>query len=73
LVRGTKAIYVYGIITYEDAFGESHTTNYRFMQNGKTTTVGQDITMTICEEGNEANGTQKKWKKFFKKMLWFVK
>lgn len=54
LIKGTKAIYVYGIITYEDIFGKQHITKYRFMQNGKTTTVGQDITMTICEEGNEA-------------------
>ncbi|MCJ7664376.1 MAG: hypothetical protein MUO24_09060 [Desulfobacterales bacterium] len=55
LVSGKTAIYVYGNITYKDAFGKEHFTHYRVMQNGLTGIMGQSTTLTSCEEGNEAS------------------
>jgi len=54
LIKGTQAIYIYGTITYK-TFGRWYSTNFRYMQNGFTATIGQTTIMTGCEEGNEAN------------------
>lgn len=54
LIAGTHAIYVYGNIIYK-TFGKRRITNFRYLQNGLTATIGQTTLMTGCEEGNEAN------------------
>ncbi|MDQ3564596.1 MAG: hypothetical protein M3436_10800 [Pseudomonadota bacterium] len=51
--EGTKAIYIFGRITYDDAFGKSKFTNYRYMVGGAFGTRGPDVAQ--CEEGNDAN------------------
>jgi len=52
---GKTAIYLYGEITYRDAFRKKRSTKYRYMYNGLTGTVGKTNAMTGCEEGNEAD------------------
>lgn len=55
LVNGTGAIYVYGEITYEDAFGNKHFTNYRVMHHVMGGAIGVNTSLTFCEEGNDAD------------------
>lgn len=53
LNNGQLAIYVYGIASYVDAFGENRFTNYRLICGGDS---GDALpALNICEEGNEAN------------------
>ena len=52
LTTGAQTLWVYGIITYRDAFGIDRFTNYRFMIGGG---VGIHNTMCTCEEGNNEN------------------
>jgi hypothetical protein len=54
LKRGTKAIYVFGYISYRDAFGRRRKTNYRFMYGAFTGGIGITTGMTISDEGNHA-------------------
>jgi hypothetical protein len=52
IIAGTKALYVFGIVTYRDAFGKTRTTHYRLIQGGRVGIRG--IHLMGCEEGNEA-------------------
>jgi type II secretory pathway pseudopilin PulG len=49
----TKAIYVFGKIDYEDAFGVGRCTSYRFMVGGNSGVLGGD--MLRMDSGNEAD------------------
>jgi hypothetical protein len=49
----TKAIYVFGKIDYEDAFGVRRCTSYRFMVGGNSGLLGGD--MLRMDSGNEAD------------------
>jgi hypothetical protein len=49
----TKAIYVFGKIDYEDAFGVRRCTSYRFMVGGNSGLLGGD--MFRMDSGNEAD------------------
>ena len=53
LADGTAAIYVWGLITYKDAFGTDRFTNYRYMIGGNVGVRG--VFLAQCENGNEAN------------------
>jgi hypothetical protein len=55
LRSGTGAVYVYGEITYVDAFGKSHFTHYRTMYHRMGGAIGVSTTLNFCEEGNDAN------------------
>jgi hypothetical protein len=52
ILRGTKVLYVFGVIRYADIFETKHFTRYRFMTDGDTHKSGSLI---ICAEGNEAD------------------
>ena len=52
---GTGAIYVYGDIGYEDAFGKKRFTNYRLMYHAFGGAIGVSTDLTFTEEGNDAN------------------
>lgn len=54
LRNGTGAIYVFGDISYKDAFGVDRITNFRFMHGTMTGAIGVSTDMTICGEGNDA-------------------
>jgi hypothetical protein len=49
----TKAIYVFGKIGYDDAFGVRRCTSYRFMVGGDSGLLGGD--MLRMDSGNEAD------------------
>jgi hypothetical protein len=49
----TKAIYVFGTISYEDAFGVKRCTSYRFMAGGDSEILDGD--MLRMDSGNEAD------------------
>jgi hypothetical protein len=51
---GSKAIYIFGVITYDDIFNTERTTKFRYMLDGE---VGpsNDGALRICADGNEAN------------------
>lgn len=52
VINGIKAIYVYGVIEYEDAFGVTRTTKFRYMCGGDSgVSAGA---MYACHEGNKA-------------------
>ncbi len=55
LRNGTGAIYVYGEITYVDAFRQSRFANYRVMYHRMGGAIGVSTTLNFCEEGNDAN------------------
>ncbi len=52
LQKGIAAIYVYGEITYIDAFKIKRFTKYRYSHTGP---IGETMVMRACEEGNEAD------------------
>lgn len=52
LQDGAMAIYVFGRIDYEDAFGKPRFTSYRFMVGGNAGVHGENLSQ--CEEGNDA-------------------
>jgi len=54
---GTHAIYAYGRIEYEDAFGKVRWTNYRlrYTQAAWPPLVTTAMSMNFCAEGNDAN------------------
>ena len=54
LRNSTKAIYVYGEITYRDAFRHGRHTNYRYRHNGLTGVVGINSDLTGSDEGNSS-------------------
>ncbi len=53
LRAGTKALYVFGEINYEDAFGIARWTRFRFMIGGDVD-IRPEGFMGACLEGNEA-------------------
>lgn len=55
LRNGTGAIYVYGEITYEDAFKKSRMTKYRVMYHRMGGAIGISTGLNFCDEGNEAS------------------
>ncbi len=55
LRNGTGAVYVYGEITYVDAFGENRLTKYRVMYHRVGGAIGVSTNLTFCDEGNDAN------------------
>lgn len=55
LRAGTKAIYVYGEITYKDAFRRKRLTNYRLFHNIQTGAIGVTTDLTWAEDGNDAS------------------
>ena len=54
LRAGTGAVYVYGEITYADAFSRQWVTKYRLMYRREGGAIGVSTDLTFCEEGNEA-------------------
>jgi hypothetical protein len=55
LRNATGAIYVYGEISYEDAFGKQHLTRYRAFHNQNSGAIGISTDLTFTEDGNEAD------------------
>jgi len=55
LRNSTGAVYVYGEISYEDAFGKKHITRYRTFHNQNSGAVGISTDLTFAEGGNEAD------------------
>lgn len=55
LRNGVAAIYVYGEITYQDAFGQKRTTHYRVMYHRMGGAIGVNTGLNFCNEGNEAS------------------
>ena len=54
LRAGTTAIWVYGVITYRDAFRRKRKTGYRLFHNALIGTTGVSTEMTWAEGGNDA-------------------
>ena len=52
LRHNASVIYVQGVISYTDIFGDCHTTHYRFMHNLRGAKIGRSTDLTFCEEGN---------------------
>jgi hypothetical protein len=50
--KGTQAIYVFGEISYADAFGECRTTGYRFFYTGGGGDIGSRVGLSYLDEGN---------------------
>jgi hypothetical protein len=50
---GAAAIYIYGLITYEDIFEEPRETVFRYMIGGNVG-ISPEGAVRICEEGNRA-------------------
>jgi hypothetical protein len=48
-----KAVYVYGVIPYDDIFEIRRTTEFRYMFGGDVG-VRKDGALRICEKGNRA-------------------
>lgn len=55
LRAGTGAIYVYGEILYEDAFGTPRYTRYRLMHHLMGGAIGVSTDLGFAEDGNDAN------------------
>jgi hypothetical protein len=55
LRNGTGAIYVYGDITYVDAFGKKQFTRYRSMHHIMGGAIGVSTNLSFHDEGNEAS------------------
>jgi len=53
--NGTLAIYIWGRITYLDAYNRSHITNYRLFHNSVVGYTGISTDMRHCSQGNDAN------------------
>lgn len=51
----SAAIYFYGEVCYEDAFGKRHFTRYRVLHNQTSGPVGVSTDFTFAAEGNEAD------------------
>jgi hypothetical protein len=50
--KGTQAIYAFGEIAYEDAFGECRMTRYRFYYTGAGAENGGRVDLAYLDEGN---------------------
>ncbi len=55
LRNGTVAVWIYGEITYRDAFHRKRRSRYRLFHNAQTGPIGVTTDLTWAEEGNEAN------------------
>jgi hypothetical protein len=55
LRAGSGAVYVYGEVTYRDAFGNERFTNYRLMYHIIGGAIGVSTDLSFTEDGNEAN------------------
>jgi hypothetical protein len=55
LKAGTGAIYVYGYITYRDAFRKRRKTRFKMMYGTFTGGIGITTSMTISEDGNDSD------------------
>lgn len=55
LRAGTGAVYIYGEITYVDAFGCERLTKYRLMHHRMGGAIGVSTDLTFTDEGNEAD------------------
>jgi hypothetical protein len=55
LRNGTMAIWVYGEITYRDAFRRKRVSQYRLFHNNASGAIGVSTDLTWAEGGNEAN------------------
>jgi len=55
LRAGTAAIYVYGEVDYQDAFGKKRFTKYRIMHHVGQGAIGINAGLTFADEGNEAD------------------
>jgi hypothetical protein len=53
LADGAAAIYIYGLITYEDIFESPQETEFRYMIGGNVG-ISPEGAVRICEEGNRA-------------------
>ena len=51
---GTKAIYLYGLIQYEDSLGAKCRTRFRFYYNALSGIVGGNNAMTLYHRGNQS-------------------
>jgi hypothetical protein len=54
LRNGTGAVYVYGEITYEDAFGRKQQTHYRLLHHQQGGAIGVSTNLSFADAGNEA-------------------
>lgn len=54
LRRGSAALFVWGTIAYEDFFGNSRETKYRFMHYSGAGNIGVNTSLSFCENGNSA-------------------
>ena len=54
LGAGTAILYIYGEVTYRDAYGNDQFTRYRLMYGGESE-IAEDMTLAICAKGNEAS------------------
>jgi hypothetical protein len=50
--KGTQAIYAFGQIAYEDAFGECRLTRFRFFYTGGGVEIGSKVGLMYLDEGN---------------------
>jgi hypothetical protein len=50
--KGRQAIYAFGEIAYEDAFGECRMTRYRFFYSGVGADIGSKVGLSYLDEGN---------------------
>jgi hypothetical protein len=55
LRSGTAAIYVFGIVSYRDIFGDPHYTTYRLIYHRDSGIIGLNGNLTICEHGNNVD------------------
>jgi hypothetical protein len=55
LRNGTSAIWIYGKITYRDAFRRKRTSEYRLFHNNTSGAIGVSTDLTWADAGNEAS------------------
>jgi len=55
LRNGTGAVYVYGHIEYEDAFGNARRSSYRLLHHVTGGAIGVSTSLTFADGGNDAN------------------
>ena len=64
--KGTQAIYAFGAIAYDDAFGECRVTRYRFFYTGSGADNGSKVGLAYLDEGNtEVPCSERKMSKLY--------
>ncbi len=53
LLQEKRAVLIRGYVTYKDAFGGSHTTNFRFFSTGQAWAIGCNL--ATDGEGNDSD------------------